>query len=100
MGNYADGHNKVTDITKSLGQTYYKLDEEAIPYPRADIHLIRKKQGLPYESKYLENFDNELEKDNVSKDVNDRRNIQIGQEEQAPELKTESFDKQFDRMAK
>ena len=76
------------------------MDEEAIPYTRADIHLIRKKQGLPYESKYLENFDNELEKDNVSKDVNDRRNIQIGQEEQAPELKTESFDKQFDRMAK
>ena len=85
MGNFEEGHKTAKEITKSLGQTYYKLDEEEIPYTRADIHLI-KKGGLPEGSKHLESFDKELEADAVSKDVNDRRNLRIDDDEREPEV--------------
>ena len=42
MGNFAEGNKTVTEIKKSVGQTFYKLAGEAIPFIRADLHLIEK----------------------------------------------------------
>ena len=57
--------------SKSLGQAFYKLDEEDLLYTRADIHLTRK-EGLPEDYKHLESFDGEIAADKVSKDVDAR----------------------------
>ena len=42
MGNFAKGNKTVTSITKSLGQTFYKVAGVADPFIRADLHLIQK----------------------------------------------------------
>ncbi len=42
MGNFEEGTKMVKEIVKSLGQTYYKQDEENISYARANIHLVEK----------------------------------------------------------
>ena len=100
MGNFEEGHKTVKEITKSLGQTYYKLDEEEVPYTRADIHLIKKK-GLPEGSKHLESFDKELEADHISKDVNERRNLKIdGDDRVADEPAGDTVEKIINRVAK
>ena len=44
MGNFAKGNKTVTDVSTSLGQTFYKVAGVAVPFIRADIHLIKKKQ--------------------------------------------------------
>ena len=44
MGNFAKGNKKVERITTSLGQTFYKVVGVAVPFIRADLHLIKKKQ--------------------------------------------------------
>ena len=39
MGNFAEGNKTVMEITKSLGQTLYKLAGESISFIRAALHL-------------------------------------------------------------
>ena len=51
------------EITKSLGQTFYTLAGESIPFIRSDLHLITKGK--------------EKGKETVSPVVNDERNIII-----------------------
>ena len=43
MGNFAKGNKTVTDVSTSLGQTFYKVAGVAVPFIRADLHLIKKK---------------------------------------------------------
>jgi hypothetical protein len=43
MGNFAEGNKTVMGITKSRGETFYKLTGESIPFIRADLHLIKKR---------------------------------------------------------
>ena len=46
MGHYEEGTKTVRQISRSLVQTFYKLDAEEILYTRADTHLITKaKEG-------------------------------------------------------
>ncbi len=40
--NFEDGCNFAKQITKSLRQTFYKLDDEKILYTKPDIHRIEK----------------------------------------------------------
>ena len=79
---------KVTEMTKSLGQTFYKLDDEEKPYVRADIALLRR--GTLYSMRHLDDFDpdeeDEEEKTKVPKKVNDARNIKIGEDDREAEL--------------
>ena len=84
LGNYEEGTKTVKEITKSLGQTYYKLDEEKIPYIRADIHLIAKGK------------ETEKEKETVSPEVNAARNINVGEEERHEEV----LDKYWEDLTK
>ena len=64
MGNFAKGNKKVERITTSLGQTFYKVVGVAVPFIRADLHLIKKKT----EAKAAEV---------VPAEVNEERNIVI-----------------------
>ena len=43
MGNFHEGTRTVEEVSKSLGQTVYKLFGDVDPYIRADLHLIKKK---------------------------------------------------------
>ena len=42
IGEYKPDTTTVTDITKSLGQTFYKVIGEAKPFLRSEILLVRK----------------------------------------------------------
>ena len=74
MGNFAKGNKTVTDVSTSLGQTFYKVAGVAVPFIRADLHLIKKKS----EAKAAEA---------VPAAVNEERNIDIedGAKKEAPE---------------
>ena len=65
------------EITKSLGQTFYKLEGDVDPYIRADLHLIKKRT----EAKA---------KEVVPAAVNEERNIVIedGVKEEPPKKLT------------
>ncbi len=69
MENFAQGNKTVAAITKSLGQTFYKVVGESIPFIRADIHLIEKEKGP------------QKEKEAVPEAVNEERRIIIDDEE-------------------
>ncbi len=69
MGNFEEGTKKVKEITKIPGQTYYKLDEEKIPYTRADAHLIEKAK------------EKDKVKETVSPAVNEARNANVSENE-------------------
>ena len=55
MGNFHEGTRTVEEVSKSLGQTVYKLFGDVDTYIRADLHLINKKQKQrqkqPYQQK-------------------------------------------------
>ena len=54
MGNFHEGTRTVEEVSKSLGQTVYKLFGDVDPYIRADLHLIKKqkqRQKQPYQQK-------------------------------------------------
>ena len=73
LGNFEDGTKKVRQISKSLGQTFYKLDAEEILYTRADIHLITKaKEG-------------EKERETVTPALNATRNLSVADEDRTLE---------------
>ena len=73
MGTFAEGNKEVKAITKSLGQSFYKLSDDPISYIRADLHLIKKRT----EAKA---------KEVVPAEVNEERNIVIedGAKEEPP----------------
>ena len=102
VGDYEPGTKKVTEITKSLGQTFYKLDNEDKPYVRADIALLRK--GTTMDSmRHVRDFDPEEEETEgkVPKHVNDARNIKIGDDERDTELPAgDSIAKIVERVSK
>jgi len=90
-GDYAPGQKRVTEITKSLGQTFYKLDDEEKPYVRADIALIKKRGERKYD--YLDDFDQDKEEEEehkqaktVPKKVNDARNIKIDEDDREVDI--------------
>ena len=74
MGNFAKGNKTVTDVSTSLGQKFYKVAGVAVPFIRANLHLIKKKT----EAKAAEA---------VPAEVNEERNIDIedGAKKEAPE---------------
>ena len=82
----------MTAITESLGQKFYKLDNERREYIRADVHLIRKGPG----KKPQENFD----EDEANADVEARRKINLDEEERTEEIDPEEEQKQLKRMNK
>ena len=45
MGNFHEGTRTVEEVSKSLGQTVYKLFGDVDPYIRADLHLIKKNRS-------------------------------------------------------
>ena len=65
------------EITKSLGQTFYELVGESIPFIRSDLHLITKGKVKV------------KGKETVSPVVNDERNIVIEDEEREGEEEDE-----------
>jgi hypothetical protein len=91
-GNFEEGTKKVTAITESLGQKFYKLDNERREYIRADVRLIRKGPG----KKPQENFD----EDEANADVEARRKINIDEEERTEEIDPEEEQKKLKRMNK
>ena len=74
MGNFAKGNKTVTDVSTSLGQTFYKVAGVAVPFIRADLHLIKKKTEAAAAAA-------------VPAAVNEERNIDIedGAKKEAPE---------------
>ena len=93
IGDYEDGTRKVMAISTSMGQKFYKLDNDAHQYIRADMHLIKKGPGggggppppLPPPAGDDDDPD-------VPKDVNARRNIKLdddAREVEPPKVKKE-----------
>lgn len=73
MGNFAKGNKTVTDVSTSLGQTFYKVAGVAVPFIRADLHLIKKKTEATAAAA-------------VPAAVNEERNIDMdGPKKEAPE---------------
>ena len=74
VGDYEDGTRKVEGISTSMGQKFYKLDNDSHQYIRADIALIKKgvRPPLPPPA-----GDDDGGDPNVPKNVNDRRNIKL-----------------------
>ena len=67
------GNKTVTDVSTSLGQTFYKVAGVAVPFIRADLHLIKKKSEAAAAAA-------------VPAEVNDERNIDMdGAKKEAPE---------------
>ena len=96
-GNFEEGTKKVTAITKSMGQKFYKLDNESREYIRADVHLIKKgPRALPDDLRHLEPFDGEA----VAADVNDRRNIDLDEADrsQDPPAQAKEADKDLEEI--
>ena len=77
VGDYEDGTRKVMAISTSMGQKFYKLDNDDHQYIRADIHLIKKGaagRGRPPLPPPAGDDDDDPD---VPKDVNARRNIKL-----------------------
>jgi hypothetical protein len=64
MGNFHEGTRTVEEVSKSLGQTVYKLFGDVDPYIRADLHLIKKKTEAKAKAA-------------VPAEVNEERNIDV-----------------------
>ena len=73
VGDYEDGTRKVMGISTSMGQKFYKLDNDDHQYIRADIALIKKGVRPPLPPPAGDDGDDP----NVPKDVNARRNIKL-----------------------
>ena len=73
VGDYEDGTRKVMGISTSMGQKFYKLDNDDHQYIRADIALIKKgvRPPLPPPA------GNAGDDPKVPKDVNALRNIKL-----------------------
>ena len=77
IGDYEDGTRKVEGISTSMGQKFYKLDNDDHQYIRADIALIKKGpagRGRPPLPPPAGDDDDDP---NVPKDVNALRNIKL-----------------------
>ena len=70
-GDYEEGTRKVMVISKSMGQHFYKLDNDDHQYLRADVHLIKKGPGARAEGGAAP----------VGGDVNDKRNLRLDDDE-------------------
>jgi hypothetical protein len=97
-GNFEEGTKKVKAITESLGQKFYKLDNEQQEYIRADLHLIRKGPGkkLPEDLRHLESF----EEEDANADVEARRKIDLDEGQRTEEIDPEEELKKLKRMNK
>ena len=73
VGDYEDGTRKVMGISTSMGQKFYKLDNDDHQYIRADIALIKKGVRPPLPPPAGDDGDDPK----VPKDVNALRNIKL-----------------------
>ena len=77
VGDYEDGTRKVMAISTSMGQKFYKLDNDDHQYIRADIHLIKKGAAGGGRPPLPPPAGDDDDDPDVPKDVNARRNIKL-----------------------